>query len=100
MSVRAMPQASLYEQTVENAELEEALEAREKAKEKSGAARKVYREAHDKAKALVETVELADETPVRVGRFVLTRKTVPARAVNFETEESSRLAISLIPDQA
>jgi hypothetical protein len=87
------PQTSLYETTIENAELEAALEAREVSKAAAGAARKAYTEADEHTKALVEPLDLGNGAPVRVGRFVLTRRPVAARSVSFDTEPTTRLTI-------
>jgi hypothetical protein len=94
----AQPQASLYEVTIEHAEVETALEAREKVKARLRDARKAFKEADDKAKGLVETLELGDDAAVRVGRFVLTRRVVAGRSVSFETGESARLYIKLLEE--
>lgn len=99
MTVVDFPQASIYETTIENAELEEALEEREKAKTRATAERKKFRERDEAAKALVATLDLAD-APVRVGRFLLTQSEVAGRSVAFETEPSTRLRIRLLEDAA
>lgn len=93
-------QASIYETTIENAELETALENRLKAKEKRGEAAKAFKELDDQAKALINAADLGKDAPVRVGRFVIVRRDVAARAVAFETEPTSRLQISLLPEAA
>jgi hypothetical protein len=94
-----VPQASLYEATLENAELEAALEAREVTKAAASAARKAHADADEHAKALVETLDLGDGAPVRVGRFLLTRKPVGARSVAFDTAATTRLTIRTLNEE-
>ena len=98
MTATPQPQASIYEATIENAELEQALEERERAKAKAGEARKEYAEIDEQAKTLVNGLDLGDDAPVRVGRFILTRRPVAARSVAFETSPTSRLTISLVAE--
>lgn len=89
------PQTSLDEASVENAELEQRLEERERAKARAGAARKAYTTADERAKAIAGELGLGDGDVVRVGRFRLARHSVPAREVSFGTAPSSRLTISV-----
>ena len=87
-------QLSLDEKVVVDDEIEEALEEREKRKASSRAVAKAYREAHDHAVALIDTLDVTEDQPVRVGRFRLTKSTVDARQVAFETEPKERLTIT------
>jgi hypothetical protein len=96
--LRAVPQTSIYETTLDNAELEQALETREKLKARAGAVRKQYADADEVAKAFIKTLELGDGAVVRVGRFVIADKPVAARSVAFETEPTRRISIKLIKD--
>lgn len=90
------PQTSIYETTIENAELEAALESREVTKAAASAARTNHAAADEHAKGLAEGLDLGDDAPVRVGRFVLTRKPVAARSVAFDTEPTTRLTIRTV----
>jgi RNA-binding protein YhbY len=92
------PQTSLYEDVVVNEQLEQALEDREKLKARAAKARKNYGEANELAKALAAEIQLENGRAVRVGRFVLTRRSVGGRTVQFETQPSSRVTISLLPE--
>jgi hypothetical protein len=93
MAVAAQPQSSIYETTIDNAELEAALEGREKAKTKLSGARSAFKEADAVAQALIPG-DLGDDAPVRCGRFVITRKAFPARSVAFDVAASHRTYIS------
>lgn len=92
MPVTANAQTRIGEQVVEHDELEQALETREQAKLDAGEARKTYKSADEVAKALIAELELG-EAPVRVGRFVIAVREIPARSVAFDTDPSTRLAI-------
>ena len=89
---------SIYERTVEDADLEAALEAREAAKGRRGEAQKAFTKADEQAKAKLEGLELDDGSPVRIGRFVVTVKAQPGKSVSFETAPSERLQISLLKE--
>jgi hypothetical protein len=92
------PQQALDETLVDDAQLERALEEREKFKGKAAKARKDYAEADELAKGLATALEISDGQSVRVGRFRLSRRSIPSRAVSFETAPSSRLTIGVIDD--
>lgn len=92
-------QASLYETTIENAELESALEKRQKAKDAAKAARAALKVEDEKAKGLIATLDL-EGGAIRVGRFVVSQSSVAARSVAFETDPTTRLNISLLDDAA
>jgi len=92
---QVQPQASLYEETIENADLEAALEQRQKLKEKIRPLNKQKKEADAKVKALVDIADIAD-APVRIGRFVISRKQTEARHVEFDADASERIQIKLL----
>jgi hypothetical protein len=96
--MRLVPQASLYEATIENAELEQALEDRERQRNAVASSRKRFREIDDRTKLLVADLDLGDDAPVRVGRFLITRTAVAARSVAFDTEPTTRLTIRTLED--
>lgn len=96
MGVTTQLQIALGETIVEDADLETALERREKAKEASNKARKTFTDADDEAKLRIRELELGD-TPARVGRFVVSLRDVAGRSVAFETEPSTRVSIRLAP---
>lgn len=98
--MRLVPQSqtSIYESTIEHPALEDALEKREQHRARTAAARKEYREVDELVKAIAGELDLGDDAPVRVGRFVLTRRAAAARHVSFETDASTRLTIRLLKD--
>ena len=99
MAVTARPQTSLYETTIEDTDLENALEERQKLREKASEARALFKEADDKTKARVALLDLGNGAPARVGRFVITRKVRAARSVAFETEAKVSTTISMLKDE-
>lgn len=95
--LQAVPQTNIYETTIEDADLEALLEERQKAKEQAGSIRKVYKKKDDAAKAKIEEIELGDGAAVRVGRFVVSRRPVAARDVEFHTAPTTRISIRPLP---
>jgi hypothetical protein len=93
------PQVSLYETTIENAELEAALEELQETKEKLRPLNKQKKDGAAAAKLLVEALDLSDG-PVRVGRFVIALKPTAARHVEFDADPGERLVIKLLEDMA
>lgn len=99
MSLTAVaPQTALDERTIEAPAVLTALELRQSRKEAVKQARKAMKEADDRARALLDEHDLRDGDVVRCGQFRITKKAVPSRAVTFETDPTSRLTISLLPE--
>lgn len=96
MAVALAAQTAIDEQELDDAQLLLALNNRQQHKEAVKQARKTYKEADDRAKALIANHELADDTAARIGQYRISKKAVPARSVQFETDPSSRITISLI----
>jgi hypothetical protein len=89
-------QLAFDEQTVEDPDVEAALEERQSRKDSLSAVRKDYDEANELALAKVAELELPEGGAARVGRFRIVRSAVAARSVTFETKGSSRVRISLV----
>jgi len=100
MPARAKGQTGFDEQTIEDPEVEQALEERQKRKDSLGAVRKLYDAAAELANAAVAQLELPEGGAVRVGRFRITRTAVAARSVTFDTKPTSRVRIALVKEQA
>jgi hypothetical protein len=92
------PQLGLYETTLDNPDLEAQLEEREKRRTSLSALRKRYAQADATAKELIERLELGDDVTVCVGRFLITRRRIPARSVAFDVDSSTRLSIRPMKD--
>jgi hypothetical protein len=89
-------QLAFDEQTVEDPDVEAALEERQSRKDSLSAVRKDYEEANELALAKVAELELPEGGAARVGRFRIVRSAVAARSVTFETKATSRVRISLV----
>lgn len=93
MAPRRKPQTSIYETTIENAELEQALTTRESMKDRESTARHNMKLADERAKGLISGLDLSDDTPIRVGDFVIEIKQTKPRDVAFKTEPGTRISI-------
>lgn len=95
--LKAVPQLGMDEQTVDDPEVEAALEERQKRRNSLFAVRKSYEEA---PRGLQERAPgAARGGAARVGRFRVTRRAVPARSVSFETRPTSRIQIALTEEE-
>lgn len=92
------PQTSIYETTIDDPSVEKILEERETLRQKKATAQKAFKDKTDEAKAALNGLDLGVDAPVRIGRFVVAQKSVPGRVVQFETDPTSRLQISLISE--
>lgn len=96
MPLRAVEQLALDETVVEDTQLEQALEERQRRRVAASELRREFAEADEQAKSAIAKLELPAGTAVRVGRFRITRTDVPPRSISFETEAKSRVSIALI----
>lgn len=94
--LRPVEQLGFDEQTIEDPELESALEERQKRKNSLDAVRKQFDEADDLATAGIAKLELPEGGAARVGRFRITRTALPAASIEFERKASSRIKISMV----
>ncbi len=93
MVTKARPQIGMDDRIVTNPELEKMLEDRQVLKTQA----KEYRAADKKTK---ETINSLNEVPpYRIGRFIISRATVQARNVSFETAEGTRLSIKIAGEE-
>lgn len=100
MSATIDPQTEINEIELDNPRLLQTLITRQDRKNDVKAARKTYKEADDTARALLGEHDLQDGQVARIGQFKITKKAVASRNVQFETDPTSRLTISLIPEDA
>ncbi len=99
MATMVRAQLALDEKFVEDHALEAALEERQRRKDSLSAVRAEFNTAAKLAEAEVEKQELPEGVAIRVGRFRIARTRVAARHISFDTEESTRVRISLIGDE-
>lgn len=91
-------QDGLFDQVIEDAELEAVLDEREKLRQKKLAATTAYKERHDVAKAKLDALDLADDTVVRCGRHRITVKRTEVKDVAFTTGGKRQMRIWPIGD--
>ena len=98
MTTEAVDQLAMDEEVIHDKEAEAALEQRETRKAQLGAVRKEYKEADEEARFAIARHDIPEDGAVRFGRFRVSRRSVPARTVAFETEPTTRLTISVDDD--
>jgi hypothetical protein len=86
------------ETTIEDAELEDALEKRQVEKSALSEQRKAYKEANEATKVGIAKLELPDGHAVRIGRFRITRTAIPGRHVDFDVDPRSQVSIAFLGD--
>lgn len=86
-------QTSIYETTIENPELEQALTTRESMVSRRSTANHNFKNADEQARRLIEKLELGDDTVVRVGDFIISAKMAKGRDVAFKTDPQLRIRI-------
>jgi hypothetical protein len=82
-------QQAFNENVVADSDLEGLLEEREDAKE----GKRLYKEIDGKVRERIKEKGYGKDGDVRVGRFVVGMRPVPARSVEFETAASTRIVI-------
>lgn len=97
-NLKPVEQLGMDEQVIDDADVEAALEEREKRKASLQAVRKVYDGAHEAAVAEITKLELPEGGAARVGRFRITRTAIAGRSVTFETKATSRVRIALVDE--
>lgn len=97
--MRSEDQLGFDEELIENPDVEAALVEGQARKDALASVRKDFNAAHEKTVAALAAIELPEEGAVRVGRFRISKSLVSARSVSFETQESSRLRITLLGDE-
>jgi polyphosphate kinase len=96
--LKSVPQLGMDEQQIEDDDLIEALEVREKRRNSLSAVRLEYDEANEKAQALLAKHELADGDVVRAGPYRIERVFTPAGHRSFDTKASSRIRIDRVDE--
>jgi hypothetical protein len=92
-ALAAVPQLSTDERVLESPALEEALDTREKRKNSMRELRRQFKEADERARALIGEFDLQDGEIGRIGKYRIEKKVTPARTVSFETDPKSRITI-------
>lgn len=95
MPAQVKGQVGMDEQVLDDPALEKLLETRAKLGDQRSALTAKYSEADDKAKAALAELDIPDEGAIRVGRFRITKRTTPARHVEFDAEATTGVRIAL-----
>lgn len=96
--LKPVPQLGMDERTVNDDELIESLEVREKRRNSLNAVRLEYDEANEKALAKIAALELADGESLRAGPYRIERVYTPGGHRSFDTKASSRTRISRVDE--
>ena len=91
-------QDGLFDQVIDDAELEAVLDEREKRRQKRLAANTAFKEKHDVAKGKLDALDLPDDTVVRCGRHRITVKRTEPKDVAFTTGGKRQMRIFPILD--
>ena len=93
MATKTKSQIHFDDRIIDNPELEKLLDERQDLKQYT----KQYRQADKKAKDKIR--EISEQTPYRVGRYIISKDAVAARSVSFETADSSRITIKTVGEE-
>lgn len=89
MTSKKQTQIHMEDTIIEDSELEQMLEERQELKQSVAAYRKLDKDAKNKIRS-IET-----PTPYRIGRFIISRRDLAAKTVEFETQASFSFGIKL-----
>lgn len=92
-ATKTRAQIHMDETIVENPELEKMLEDRQELKQSVAEFRKVDKDVRAKIGSI------GTPTPYRVGRFVISKRDISAKAVSFETQASFSFTIKLAGEE-
>ena len=93
MGTKVRAQIHMEETIIEDADLEKLLDDRQECKSSVAEFRKLDKQ----AKAKIQTIE--KPMPIRIGRYIITKQTMPGRNVSFETNGSIRITIKHIGEE-
>ena len=87
-------QDGLFDQIIEEGDLEAVLEEREQRKVARGNAAKRFKEKDTEARAFINQLGLGEDATVRCGRFRIRVTRTPGRSVAFDTAPGTRMTIT------
>jgi len=94
MAPKTKAQIGLEDRMVNNPELEKLLEERHALKASVSLFRKADLVAKEKILAVNETM------PYRVGRFLITKQSIPGKTIAFETSDAIRVSIKNVAEDS
>lgn len=95
MAISDKAQLGMDERVIVEDTLERLLEDRLRAADARSEVNKVFKDKDAAAKDRIATLGLETGDVVRVGRFRIAKSAVPEKHVEFDTDASSRISISL-----
>jgi hypothetical protein len=104
-SIKADDQLGIDEKVIQDPDIEQALEARQRAKDERAEKNLAVKNATEKVKSLISRLEMPDPSDedkpsvVRVGRFRITKRFVKGKTVSFATEDRVQLTFGLADEQ-
>jgi hypothetical protein len=104
-SIKADDQLGMDERVIQDPDIEQALEARQRAKDERAEKNLAVKNATEKVKSLISRLEMPDPSDedkpsvVRVGRFRITKRFVKGKTVSFATEDRVQLTFGLADEQ-
>lgn len=93
VQTKTRPQISLDEKIVEDPELEKMLDDRQELKQSVAEYRKVDKDVKSRLGSITTP------TPYRIGRFVIDKRDISAKKVEFETQASFSFTIKLAGEE-
>jgi hypothetical protein len=96
VSATETPQISLYEKEITDKTLEKALDRRQALREERKELNRQIRDAEGSVSEKIQELELGEEAPVRVGRYLIALRRTEAKDVAFTRGGGTRLQISLL----
>jgi hypothetical protein len=98
MSTTVDAQVSIYEKTIEDEALEAALDRRQELRGERKDLNRKIRDAEGTVTTKIEELELGEDAPVRVGKYVLTLTRSKVTDVAFTRGGGTRLQVSLLDE--
>lgn len=94
------PQDGLFDKVIEDADLEAALEERERIRLQRLEVNHAFKTADEQAKNALVDHDISAGDVVRCGRFRIKKTAIQPRQVSFDTSGSERLNIGTIDEEA
>lgn len=98
MGIAERDQTTIDERIEDAPAIEKVLEDRQKVLDERAELNRQAKELTAKAKLLIEDLDVDTVQPVRVGRFVITKRVTEAREVSFTTEPKAQIRIKVDKD--
>lgn len=98
MSATENEQTSIYEKTIEDVELENALDERGRLRDKRKVLNKQIRDVEGAAQVKIDALELGEDSAVRCGKWLLAMRRSDPKDVSFTRGGGTQLRITLLDE--